>query len=79
MLSLLRAFDACKSFVRANLKRFHSDFMFELSKTEWKTLRCNFSTFNIQGIRYLPFAFTEEGEAMLSGILDSGKAIVVKK
>ena len=66
-----------KRTVRANIKRFPPDFMFELSKTEWETLRCNFGTSNIQGIRYLPFAFTEQGVAMLSGILNSEKAIDV--
>jgi len=66
-----------KRAVRANLKRFPPDFMFELSVTEWETLRCNFSTSNLQGIRYLPFAFTEQGVAMLSGILNSDAAIDV--
>lgn len=67
-----------KRAVRANLKRFSSDFMFELSKEEWETLRFNFSTSNQRGgIRYLPFAFTEQGVAMLSGILNSDKAIDV--
>ena len=51
-----------KRAVRANIKRFPPDFMFELSKTEWETLRCNFSTSNQRGgIRYAPFAFTEQG------------------
>ena len=46
-----------KRAVRANIKRFPSDFMFELSKKEWNTLRCNFSTSNKKGgTRYLPFA-----------------------
>lgn len=58
--------------------RFPSDFMFELSKTEWETLRCNISTSNSRGgTRYLPFAFTEQGVAMLSGVLNSEKAIEV--
>ena len=67
-----------KRAVRANIKRFPPDFMFELSKTEWKTLRCNICTSNKQGgTRYSPFAFTEQGVAMLSGILNSEKAIDV--
>jgi hypothetical protein len=66
-----------KRMVKANLKRFPPDFMFELSNDEWKILRCNFSTSNTQGIRYLPFAFTEQGVAMLSGILNSEIAIDV--
>jgi len=67
-----------KRAVRTNSKRFPSDFMFELSKFEWETLRCNISTSNSRGgNRYLPFAFTEQGVAMLSGILNSEKAIDV--
>lgn len=67
-----------KRAVRSNIQRFPSDFMFELSKMEWETLRCNISTSNIRGgTRYLPFAFTEQGVAMLSGILNSEKAINV--
>ena len=67
-----------KRAVRTNIKRFPSDFMFELSKKEWINLRCNFSTSNKRGgIRYLPFAFTEQGVAMLSTVLNSEKAINV--
>jgi hypothetical protein len=67
-----------KRAVRANIKRFPADFMFELSKDEWETLRCNNCTSNDRGgTRYLPFAFTEQGVAMLSGILNSDKAIDV--
>jgi len=67
-----------KRAVRTNSKRFPYDFMFELSKFEWETLRCNISTSNSRGgNRYLPFAFTEQGVAMLSGILNSEKAIDV--
>jgi hypothetical protein len=65
-----------KRTVRNNLKRFPSDFMFELTFEEWNHLRCNFSTSkNAGGIRYLPFAFTEQGVAMLSGLLNSDIAI----
>jgi hypothetical protein len=67
-----------KRAVRANIKRFPADFMFELSKEEWETLRCKNCTSNDRGgTRYLPFAFTEQGVAMLSGILNSDKAIDV--
>ena len=67
-----------KRTVRANINRFPSDFMFELSKLEWETLRCSISTSNSRGgTRYLPFVFTEQGVAMLSGILNSDKAINV--
>jgi hypothetical protein len=65
-----------KRIVRYNIKRFPVDFMFELTNEDWSTLRCNFSTSkNAGGIRYLPFAFTEQGVAMLSGLLNSDIAI----
>jgi hypothetical protein len=67
-----------KRAVRANIRRFPTDFMFELTKDEWESLRCNFCTSNKKGgTRYMPFAFTEQGVAMLSGILNSDKAIDV--
>jgi hypothetical protein len=67
-----------KRAVKANIKRFPPDFMFELTKLEYDTLRCNFSTSNNRGgIRYMPYAFTEQGVAMLSGVLNSEKAIEV--
>ena len=67
-----------KRSVRANIKRFPSDFMFELTKNELETLRCNFSTSKTRGgTRYLPFAFTEQGVAMLSSVLNPDKTIDV--
>jgi len=51
-----------------------SDFMFELTKEEWHSLRCSFSTLNGgrgQHPKYMPFAFTELGVAMLSSVLNS--------
>jgi len=69
-----------KRAVRANIRRFPPDFMFELSKAEWETLRCNFSTFETgkgKYPKYLPFAFTEQGVSMLSSVLNSDKAIDV--
>jgi hypothetical protein len=67
-----------KRTVRNNLKRFPPDFMFEITNDEWSSLRCNFSTSKKQGgIRYVPFAFTEQGVAMLSGLLNSDVAIEV--
>lgn len=52
--------------------------MFELTEKEWGTLRCNFSTSNNRGgNRYRPFVFTEQGVAMLSGVINSQKAIDV--
>ena len=65
-----------KRAVRNNMERFPADFMFELTKEEYETLRCNFFTSNVRGgNRYLPFAFTREGIAMLSGLLRSQIAI----
>ena len=68
-----------KRAVRNNIRRFPSDFMFEITKEELNSLRCNFSTSNNKrgGLRYLPYAFTEQGVAMLSAVLNSDKAIDV--
>lgn len=67
-----------KRAVRANIERFPSDFMFELTKEEYDSLRCkNFTLKSGRGqhSKYLPFAFTREGIAMLSGLLRSPIAI----
>ena len=64
-----------KESVRRNLRRFPEDFMFELSQEEWFNLRSQFASSSWGGKRYSPFAFTEQGVAMLSGILNSDKAI----
>lgn len=65
-----------KRAVKQNAKRFPSDFMFELTKEEFAGLRCRFGTSNQRGgNRYLPFAFTEQGIAMLSSVLHTDKAI----
>jgi len=66
-----------KRSVRNNLNRFPSDFMFELTPDEWLNLRCKISTSSWGGQRYPPFAFTEQGVAMLSGLLNSLVAIDV--
>ena len=65
--------------VRRNLIRFPTDFMFELSKEEHDSLRSQFVTLKNRGghTKYLPFAFTELGVAMLSSILKSDHAILV--
>jgi hypothetical protein len=68
---------ALKQAVKRNIKRFPSDFMFELHEDEFKFLRSQFVTSSWGGIRYLPFAFTEQGVAMLSSVLNSEKAIEV--
>ena len=66
-----------KEAVKRNTKRFPSDFMFELKKEEWDNLRSQFATSSWGGIRYMPFAFTEQGVAMLSSVLGSETAIEV--
>lgn len=70
-----------KRAVKANLKRFPPDFMFELELTEFDSMRCKNCTSNTKpqrgGTRYMPFAFTEQGVAMLSSILKSDTAIEV--
>lgn len=66
-----------KRAVKNNVKRFPSDFMFELTKEEFESLRCNFSTSKRGGTRYMPFAFTEHGVAQLSSVLNSDIAIEV--
>ena len=55
--------------VRRHIKRFPADFMFELSNQEVINLRCQIDTSSWGGTRYVPMAFTEQGVAMLSGIL----------
>ncbi|MFN8296562.1 MAG: ORF6N domain-containing protein [Chitinophagales bacterium] len=71
-----------KQAVRRNIDRFPEDFMFQLSENEWnKVLRSQFVTLENPGkgkyTKYLPFAFTEHGVAMLASILNSSKAIQV--
>lgn len=66
--------------VRRNIDRFPSDFMFELSKDEYESLRSQIGTLDAgrgKHSKYLPYAFTEQGVAMLSGILRSDRAIEV--
>ena len=60
--------------VKRNLKRFPDSFMFQLNQTEWDILRSQFATAKR---RTLPFAFTEQGVAMLSSVLNSDYAIQV--
>lgn len=71
-----------KQAVRRNIERFPSDFMFEITESEYNYLK-NSMTSQIVisnergGRRYMPFAFTEQGVAMLSSVLRSGTAIQV--
>jgi len=65
--------------VKRNLKRFPEDFMFQLAEEEAAELsRSQFVTLKRgQNIKYLPYAFTENGVAMLSSVLNSERAIAV--
>lgn len=79
--------------VKRNLRRFPKDFMFQLTKEEWDDLRFQIETLETgsssrsqivtlktgrgSNLKYLPYAFTEQGVAMLSGILNSDKAIAM--
>jgi len=77
-----------KESVRRNIELFPEDFMFELTPSEWKSLRTRFQSINSNlrtqfatsswgGSRYPPMAFTEQGVAMLSSVLKSKNAIDV--
>ncbi|MFN0176285.1 MAG: ORF6N domain-containing protein [Saprospiraceae bacterium] len=75
--------------VKRNLRRFPEDFMFQLSAEEWEELRRTLTSKpdtssqivmrypKDRGLRYVPYAFTEQGVAMLSSVLRSDKAIEV--
>ncbi|KAA6342530.1 hypothetical protein EZS27_009740 [termite gut metagenome] len=67
-----------KEQVRRNIERFPFDFMFELTREEYNSLRSQFATLEIgrgKYSKYLPFAFTEHGAFALSGVLNSSIAI----
>jgi hypothetical protein len=67
-----------KQAVRRNIDRFPEDFLFELSTEEWNSLRSQIVTLEKGRGKYSkfpPFAFTEQGVAMLSGILNSPRAV----
>jgi len=72
--------------VKRNIERFPADFMFQLTKEEFKNLRFHFGTSSLVsqfvipshgGTRKLPYVFTEQGVAMLSSVLNSERAIQV--
>ncbi|HOO44770.1 MAG TPA: ORF6N domain-containing protein [Deltaproteobacteria bacterium] len=63
--------------VKRNRNRFPDDFMFQLTREEYEILRSQIVTSSWGGRRYLPYAFTEQGVAMLSSILRSHRAIAV--
>jgi len=69
-----------KQQVKRNLDRFPDDFMFELTKDEFANWRSQIVTSNSaakMGLRYRPYAFTEQGVAMLSSVLRSPRAVQV--
>ena len=63
--------------IKRNRDRFPDDFMFQLTKEELEILRSQFVISSWGGRRYLPYVFTQEGIAMLSGILNSLRAVKV--
>ena len=63
--------------MKRNYTRFPNDFMYQLTREEVRNLRCQFGTSSKGGRRYLPYAFTEQGVAMLSSVLKSKRAIEV--
>jgi hypothetical protein len=65
--------------VKRNRERFPGDFMLQLNAEEWAALRSQIVISNVGrgGRRYLPYAFTEQGVAMLSSVLKSKRAIAV--
>ena len=69
---------ALKQAVRRNIERFPEDFMFTLNLDEWNAIRSQIVMFNHgkgKFPKYLPFAFTEQGVAMLSAVLNSTRAV----
>ncbi len=63
--------------VKRNIDRFPPDFMFELTKDEFDSLKSQFATSNRGGIRYMPYAFTEHGILMISSVLNNDRAIQI--
>ncbi|MCW5961828.1 MAG: ORF6N domain-containing protein [Pyrinomonadaceae bacterium] len=66
--------------VKRNLQRFPEDFMFQLTNDELENLRSQIATSSSKtygGRRYMPYVFTEQGVAMLSGVLNSERAVQV--
>jgi hypothetical protein len=63
--------------VKRNIERFPQDFMFQLTQDEWANLRSQIVTSTRGGARYAPYAFTEQGVAMLSSVLRGERAVRV--
>lgn len=63
--------------VKRNIERFPEDFMFQLTSNEFDNLKSQIAISSWGGVRKLPYAFTEQGVAMLSGVLKSSTAVEV--
>ena len=63
--------------VKRNIERFPEDFMFQLTSNEFDNLKSQIATSSWGGVRKMPYAFTEQGVAMLSGVLKSPTAVEV--
>jgi len=63
--------------MKRNIERFPADFMFQLNKSEWEDLKCQIGIASWGGRRSPPYAFTEQGVAMLSSVLRSPRAVEV--
>jgi len=63
--------------VKRNLERFPADFMFQLTTEEWESMRSQTVTASRRNIGAMPYAFTEQGVAMLSSVLRSQRAVEV--
>jgi len=63
--------------VKRNPARFPANFMFQLTKEEWQSLRSQFVTFKSDIRKYAPYVFTEQGVAMLSSVLHTERAIQI--
>ena len=66
--------------VKRNFDRFPVDFMFQITRDEYNSLRSQFVTLETgrgKYAKYLPYAFTEQGVSMLSSVLNSSKAIQI--
>lgn len=63
--------------VKRNLDRFPDDFMFQLTPDEWENMRSQTVTASRRNVGAIPYAFTEQGVAMLSSVLRSQRAIEV--
>jgi len=63
--------------VKRNIKRFPSDFMFQLTDKEWKNQRSQIVIFKKDTRKYRPYVFTEQGVSMLSSVINSERAIEV--